>query len=216
MKLRAQQQAGLTRWEVAVLAVCGVALLVVIVLPLFARPKDGKDYMAVRCRNNLRQIGLSFRLWANDYAGEYPFSSTNGVGSLMWANTPEVFRHFQAASNEMVTPKILHCRTDRSRGPAADFASLANTNLRYFMGLDARDDLPGSILTGDRFLGGGTLSNGFLRVLTPNSPVAWTKEIHPPAGNIGLGDGSVQTMTDRQLQKHLATLTNQTIRLAVP
>jgi hypothetical protein len=216
MKVQMQQQAGWTRWEVAALILCGVVLLVVVVLPLLARPKHGKYYAAVSCRNNLRQVGLSFRLWANDFDGEYPFASTNAAGSWAWANTPQVFRHYQALSNELVIPKVLHCRADWSRSASINFISLSNTNLSYFVGLDAQEDTPNSILTGDRFLNGGTLSNGFLRVLVPNTPVEWTKEIHPYAGNIGLGDGSAQTMTGRQLQKHLTKLTNGTIRLAVP
>jgi hypothetical protein len=216
MKVQTQQLAGLTRWEAVALTVCGVALFVVVVLPLLARPEHGKGYAAVNCRNNLRQVGLSFRLWANDFDGEYPFASTNAAGSWAWVNTPQVFRHYQALSNELVIPKVLHCRTDTSRSAAIDFISLSNTNLSYFVGIDAQEGTPNSILTGDRFLSGGTLSNGFLRVLVPNTLVGWTKEIHPNAGNIGLGDGSAQTMTSRQLQKHLAKLTNGTIRLAVP
>ena len=172
----------------------------------------------IRCLNNLKQVGLSYRLWANDYGGEYPFSSTNAAGSLAWANTPEVFRHYQALSNELVTPKVLHCRSDRSRSAATDFTQLSNTNLSYFVGLDAREDAPNSILSGDRFLTGGTLSNGFLRVLTPASAAGWIQEIHENVGNIGLGDGSVQQVRAVQLRRQIAwaTTNRSFLRLAVP
>ncbi len=219
MKLRAQQQVGLTRWEVTALAVCSMALLGVIVLsclPVLARPHGGKFPMALCCLNNLKQVGLAYRLWANDFGGEYPFSSTNALGSLAWANTPEVFRHFQALSNELVTPKILHCRSDRSRSEATNFTQLSNTNLSYFVGLDAREDAPNSILSGDRFLTGGTLSNGFLRVLTPASAAGWTQDIHENVGIIGLGDGSAQRVIRNQLRAQIAGMSNTFIRLAVP
>lgn len=218
MKVQAQQKAGLTRWEAAALAVCGVVLLGVVVLPLLARPKHGKDYPFVRCRNNLKQVVLSHRLWANDHEDRFLFASTNTVGSTAWVNSPDVFRHYQALSNELVTPKILFCRSDKQRSETTDFTQLSNTNLSYFVGLDARPDDPQSILSGDRNITGGTLSNGFLRLLNASSDAGWTKEIHQNAGNIGLGDGSVQQVTPMRLRQQIAPATTNSsfIRLAVP
>ena len=119
-------------------------------------------------------------------------------------------------SNELVTPRILVCPRDTQRRPTENFGSFSNTNLSYFVGLDAREDAPQSILSGDRNITGGTLSNGFLRRLNANSDAGWTKEIHQNAGNVGLGDGSVQQMTTAALRQHVAGLTNLVIRLAVP
>ena len=86
----------------------------------------------------------------------------------------------------------------------------------YFVGFEAREDMPNSILSGDRNITGGTLSNGFLRVIFPNTAAEWTKEIHQNGGNIGLGDGSVQQFSAKGLRQHLANMTNTFIRLAIP
>jgi hypothetical protein len=174
-----------------------------------------KAYRIV-CVNNLKQVGLAHRIWANDHEGQFSFASTNMDSSLAWVNSPEVFRHFQIMSNELMTPKILVCRADTQRSRATNFNEFSNTNLSYFVGLDAREDAPQSLLSGDRNITGGTLSNGFLRVLFPNTAVEWTKEIHQDAGNIGLGDGSVQQVTTAKLRQQLALQTNAFIRLAVP
>ena len=221
MKLRAQQRAGLTRWEVAALGVCGVVLLglmALLILPSFTRPNRHGHRHETLCRNNLQQVGLTFRIWANDHEDRFPFASTNVDGSLAWVNSPEVFRHYQVMSNELVTPKILTCRADMARSPATNFADFSNANLSYFVGLDAREDAPNSILSGDRNINGGTLSNGFLRVLSADSAAEWTKEIHQNAGNIGLGDGSVQQVTAVQLRRQIASATTNRsfLRLAVP
>ncbi len=221
MKICAQQQAGLTRLEVTALAICGVVLLglmVLLILPGFARAKTGRHEPQRRCVNNLRQVGLSYLLWANDNEGRFPFASTNTNSSLAWLNSTQVFRHYRAISNELVTPKVLNCYADKNRIKASDFAQLSNTNLSYFVGLDAQPDNPQSILSGDRNITGGTLSNGFLRVLGVNSEAGWTKEIHQNAGNVGLGDGSVQQLTPMRLRQQIArAMTNSSfIRLAVP
>ncbi len=191
-----------------------VALLACFLIPGLARAKVRAN--RIRCISHLKQVGLGSRLWANDHEEHYPFSSTNAAGSLVWVNSPEVFRHYQAMSNELVTAIVLACPADSERLSVSDFGKLSNSNLSYFVGFDAREDAPNSILSGDRNITGGTLSKGFLRVLTPGAAVGWTKEIHHDAGNIGLGDGSAQQMMSAEFQKHVAALTNQTIRLAVP
>jgi competence protein ComGC len=212
---QATRQAGLTLVEGVVVVVGCLAVLALLLVPALPR---GNRHNAPRigCVNNLRQVGLAARIWSNDHADEFPFASTNAGGSLAWANSPEVFRHYQALSNELVTPRVLICRTAPQRKMASNFTEFSNANLSYFVGLDAREDAPRSILSGDRNISGGTLSNGFLRVLSANSEAGWTKEIHQNAGNVGLGDGSVQQMSSEQLRRHVKGMTNAFIRLAIP
>jgi competence protein ComGC len=219
MRRRIQSRIAFSVIEVLVI-VAVIALMVVIVLPMLARARVKNHGMS--CTVCLKQVGLSYRLWSNDHNDEFPFSSTNVESSLAWVNSPQVFRHYQVLSNELVTPKVLLCPRDVKRrwpdpsGGVLDFRNLANANVSYFVGLDAREDNPRQFLSGDRNITGGALSNGFLRTLTPTTAAGWTKDIHKFAGNIGLADGSVQQFTTNGLRQHLATITNATIRLAIP
>lgn len=210
---QAARQAGLTLVEgTVVLAI--IALAAAIYLSVASRGYSGVS--RVSCVNNLRQIGLSHRIWANDHKDEFVFASSDPEGSRPFVNSPQVFRHYQALSNELVTPKLLRCPLDAARTAATNFPQLLNTNLSYFVGLDVHEDDPTQILSGDRNITGGTLSGGFLRTLTPRTEAGWTAELHQYNGNVGLADGSVQQFSTNGLRWHLAGMTNVVVRLAVP
>lgn len=215
MNISLRRRAGLTFVEV--LVVVGiVVVLASLLLPTVGHRSSKVRAMRILCVNNLKQLGLAARLWSNDHNDQFPFASTNADSSLRWTNSPEVFRHFQVMSNELVTPKILLCPAERTRTRAKDFASLANSNLSYFVGLDAHESDPQQILSGDRDLTGGVRRAGFLLTLTPRSPVGWSRDLHKEGGNIGLADGSVQQMTDANARRQIANLTNASFRLAFP
>ncbi len=217
---QAARRAGLTLVEgLVILAILAVAAA--LYLPALARTKTRTK--KIGCVNQLKQVGLAHRLWSNDHHDEFPFFSPDPDGSRFYANTPQVFRHYQALSNELVTPKILVCPQDLNRRPpkpdregVVGFQNLSNTNLSYFVGLDAREDDPRQMLSGDRNITGGTWSGGFLRTLTPRSEAGWTAELHQFSGNVGLADGSVQQLSTNTLRQHLAGITNTVIRFAVP
>ena len=123
-------------------------------------------------------------------------------------------------SNELSTPYILICPAD-VRPRAKDFGStFSNTNISYFVGVDADETKPQMPLSGDRnILGGMKLANGILEITT-NQFVSWSSEMHDGVGNIGLADGSVQQlgsfrMTTTGLQQMFppGVATN---RLAIP
>ena len=143
------------------------------------------------------------------------FNATNTSGTLELTNSPQVFLHFAAMSNELNTPKVLRCPDDKARSRIQSFASLGNSHVSYFAGFDASETDPQSIFSGDRNITGG-VTNGFLRLIAPNAPLGWTKAIHQNAGNIGLGDGSVQQMNNARLTQQRAMITNAIIRLAIP
>ena len=206
---------GLTLVEFLVVIVI-IAMFASIILPGLARSKHRGNSPSRACAVNLKQIGLACRLWANDNGDEFPWVSTNAAGSRAFVNSPQVFLHFAAMSNELVTPKILVCPSDTNRTKADDFAHLSNANLSYFVALDADESKAQRLLSGDRNITGGTLSNGFLRVLTPQTDAGWTTALHNNAGNIGLSDGSVQQVIPATLRKQLQAQDLPVIRLAVP
>ncbi len=214
MKTNTHDQSGLSLVEVLFIVVTVAAVLAVL-LPMLTRPRP-KGGTRIRCTSNLKQVGLAYRLWSNDHEDQFPFASTKAESSMAWVNSPQVFRHFQVMSNELVTPKVLVCPNDSRRTKTADFVNFANTNLSYFVGLDAHEAQPQSILSGDRNITGGTLSNGFMRRLSSNSLAGWETNLHQGSGNLGLGDGSVQQVTAQSLQRQLQAQPLPVIRVAIP
>src|ERR1019366_8265725 len=101
------------------------------------------------------------------------------------------FRHFQAASNELVTPKMVVCPAD-TRPPATSFATLSNASLSYFIGVNAEFARPTSILAGDRNLTNDYATPGTLVRLGQNYALRWTAELHRFKGNLLFSDGHVE------------------------
>lgn len=191
---------ALTLIEVLVIAVV-VAVLTVVLLPTLMphRIRDSR----IGCPNNLKQIGLAFRIWEGDNGDKFPAqlgSTQGGVMELVATGNAAVV--FQVMSNELSTTKVLICPTDARRHWATNWSTdFGNTNVSYFVGLDAADNYPDSILTGDDNLAikGVPVKSGVMELST-NAPPAWTGERHRFTGNIGLADGSVQTTTDSSLK----------------
>ena len=205
---------ALTRLEVVVIIL--VTLVVVgLLLPLLAL--HTQKAARVACTNNLKQIGLSFRIFATDHNDAFPMLvSTNQGGSSEFRFSPEVFRHFQTLSNELGTPKVLVCPEDR-RTSAPNFDKLANTNISYFIGLDAQEERPEIVLSGDSNL---TTNEVPVRAgifpITSQTRIGFTRERHVNHGNICIGDGSVLSLSSWNLLKDFQNTNSFTNWLAVP
>jgi prepilin-type processing-associated H-X9-DG protein len=199
------------------LVILTLFLLAAVFLPRMGSRSKPRS-LRVSCTSNLKQVGLAYRLFSNDHGDQFPFAVSNELGgTLTFANSPQVFPHFEAISNEIVTPKVLACPADTARVRASDFLkSLANNNLSYFIGLGADESKPQRLLSGDRNITGGTLTNGFMRLLGSNSLAGWDRSMHNNAGNVGLADGSVQQVTPQSLQRQLQAQDLPVIRLAIP
>jgi len=110
---------------------------------------------------------------------------------------------------------VLTCPTD-TRKPATDFGpALSNTNISYFVSLDAMDDQPQMILAGDRNITNGLAPQNGILVLTTNSLVGWNQEMHKGFGQVLLTDGSVQVASTAYLRQLLRN-SGGTNRLAIP
>jgi competence protein ComGC len=183
-----------------------VALLGALLIPssLLAKQRSRR----AGCICHLKQVGLAFRIFSNDHGNQFPWAApaTNG-GTIELAESPNVFQHFLAASNELSVPKILTCPTD-TRSPARSWPTFGNTNLSYFVSITANETRPQAWLSGDRNISGGVLSNGFMLTLTSNSIVNWTTALHKQCGNVTLADGSAQQIPP--------TIARELMRLAIP
>jgi prepilin-type processing-associated H-X9-DG protein len=126
-----------------------------------------------------------------------------------------MFRAFQVLSNELNYPNILICPSD-TRTPASNFVTLlSNTNVSYFVSLDAKDSYPQMVLSGDRNLEiDGVAAKPGIVALQSNNVISWTTEMHKRRGNIAFADGSVQVITKFNLRSQdNGVATN---RLAMP
>jgi prepilin-type processing-associated H-X9-DG protein len=165
----------------------------------------------------LKQIGLGAKQWALDHTNSYPMSvSTNLGGTKEWIPTGETFRHFAVMSNELNTPFVLVCPADRTRKRARDLTFQSNSNVSYFVGLDATDDFPQMILFGDRNIFNGVRpANGVVSLAT-NFVTGWGPGVHNGAGNIALTDGSVQQLASSRMREALANSGDATNRVQLP
>jgi hypothetical protein len=204
-----QSKRALTLLEVLML-IAVLTIVAMLFVPLLLREKAKAQ--RIHCTHNLKQIGLAARVWEGQIV-EFPMNvrGTNG-GTMEFTTGPNVWRHFQAMSNVLSTPKVLLCPADdSSRVAATNFTFFNNSNISYFIGLEASDSNTESLLSGDRNLTNSTpIRNGILE-LTRNDPAGWTAEIHKKIGNILLADGSVQQVSItslRQSVENSGTLTN--------
>jgi prepilin-type processing-associated H-X9-DG protein len=207
-----KQRSGLTLTEVLVITVV-VAVLAALLLP--ALWHDGCGHK-IRCVNNLKQIGLAARIFAEDNSERFPMEvPVKDGGSKEFVQFGLVVPHFLVVSNELSTPKLLVCPRDK-RHEAANFNELRGENISYFVGLEASQTNPQSMLAGDRNVTNGSPGNDRLCFLTTNQPVGWTREIHQHSGNVVFGDGSVQQVDSAGLQQLLRNSGVATNRLAIP
>ena len=204
-----------------------IAILAGMLLPALAKAKEKAQ--KARGINNLKQIGLAFRIFAEDHQGRFPHHvSTNEGGSAEFAlgsRVNEIWRHYQAMKDELSTPKIVVSPApetekriiastfhDTLPPRAARDTVLFNTNrnVSYFVGYDANETMPGTLLAGNRGITNRMrMSTDQARVvrfgerITPNSNgyAGWDKYgAWKGQGNIAFGDGSVSILTSAKLR----------------
>jgi prepilin-type N-terminal cleavage/methylation domain-containing protein len=189
-----------------------IAILASLLLPALARARAVA--MQAKCINNVRQIALASRMWSEDSAGRFPWQVDPAQGGTRTIG-PAV-EHFRALSNELVTPRIMVCPSDGSRSAGRDFATnFLSANLSYFVGFDASDSLPLSLLTGDRqILADANKEPGIAQCGTVGTSASellvaaaqtyrWDPRTHIRGGNLGLVDGSVQKAKDLDLRQYI-------------
>ena len=201
---------------VVVIAVIAFAMLVV--LPQLTMSNRVSKAPRIRCVNNLKQIGLAFRVWEGDNGDRYPMSVyTNNAGGPLYTDSADLFRYFQVMSNELSNPQILICPTDKKRRAATNFTTDFNgTHISFFVGLEADENFANSFLAGDSNITNGVPPNHGILKLRTNRLCGWTVERHNEFGNVGLADGSVQQFSTSALRTALQHTGLATNRLLMP
>ena len=167
-----------------------IAILAGMLLPALAKAKAKANQTV--CLNNLRQMSLGFRVWAGDNRDKFPWdlAVTNG-GSF---GSPDWTDHFRVCSNELATPRILICPTDKPRKPGTNWVNLDGlANVTYFVGTRADYTKPPTIVAGDSNVsgGGGGLDPQWSIFLGTSIDAGWNQNLHVRNGNLALADGSV-------------------------
>ncbi len=212
MKAHALRAVGFTLIELLVVFAI-IALLAALLLPALANAKE--QGRCAKCISNVHQVSLAFKTWAMDHESRYPWHLPPSEGGTYGPSASRSHLNFLSLSNELVTPKILVCPSDRAtkatvRDWSAGTAGLLNpanqTNaVSYFAGLDAFDQLTVTLMAGDRNLtggkatgcgsvadGAGAPSMDLTPSTYPNLKWSTSPSIHGARGNIGVSDGSVQ------------------------
>jgi hypothetical protein len=212
---RGHGRRAITRIEVVVIIALWIIGAFVVLIP-----QNAERHRAQRlnCASNLKCIGLAFKLWAGDNQDRHPMQVPMAQGgSLESVPTGLVFPHFLVMSNELATPKLLYCSADGARACAANFASLTDTQISYFVGVDATNHSFSTWLSGDRNLttNGSPIARGLVAITT-NMVVGWQANMHNKAGNVLLVGGSVQQPSSQELPALFTQSPFPTNRFAVP
>lgn len=201
-----------TRIElVVVVAICAVIFF--ILLGALRLPRDVSSRLT--CSLNLKQLAFAAQMFEKEHAG-YPWMvSTNQGGTQELAPLgEEVFRHCQVFSNDIYVTLGLICPQD-SRRAATGWANLANTNVSYFIGLDARTNQPTTILAGDRNI---SSASSVIFLTGPSGPPHWVKSVglHGDKGHLAFGDGHVEELSSDGLANAVQKTGVVTNHFAVP
>jgi prepilin-type processing-associated H-X9-DG protein len=195
--------------------ICVFVFVAVLLLPALARPKR---HSGISCVNMLKQTGLAFRIWQGDNDNKFPMEiSATNTDAMKLITNGKAYILWQMMSNELGTPKVLHCPADTEHVAATDFnTSFSDANISYFFGLDATTNATQMLLAGDDNLAvNDVLARPGILTLWTNSPVVWTKNRHNGTGNIVLADGSVQQIATAGLISAISNAAAPS-RLAIP
>jgi prepilin-type N-terminal cleavage/methylation domain-containing protein len=180
MKKLIKQKSAFTLIELLVV-IAIIAILAAMLLPALAAAK--RKAQKINCVNNLKEVGLAFRVWEGDNGDKYPMAVSSASGGASEyvahagpavAGTPATTAEnpgmvFMMMSNELGTAKILYCTSDNYHSTAStnfSYLSLLGNNyaspmsrqsaagkISYFVSGDATETDPQMIMTGDENIG---------------------------------------------------------------
>jgi len=198
--------------------IIGVVGMVAVIL-LLGIPAAKAKVQRANCADHLATAAIALREFTTDHANAFPWRvSTNKGGSMEYGSS--AYPHWLTLKDGLASPEdfvssVVICPADKRRG-ADKWADMSNSNLSYFISLDAADDRPEMVLAGDRnlTLNGAEVVPG-LATLGNDQTLSWNRDLHGGRGNLLFADGHVAWFSRLRLtSNHLST--NLINRLAVP
>lgn len=181
-----------------------IAILAGLLLPALAKAKARAQ--RINCVSNLKQVGLAHRMFSNDHGDKFAFEVTPAEGGSSPGTGGYWVSNYTCMSNELSSPKVLACPSSGQTKETA-WNAVKVGNISYFVGLDADEGKPQTIISGDRNVDKSGTSTGVVEWNNGTLPTVnnckWTVAVHNRAGNIGLGDGSAQQVTEVGLVKQI-------------
>ncbi len=212
-----------------VLVVIALLLLLGVFFIPSVNPWPSKANRVV-CMTNQKQIGLGLIMYSSDY-GCFPWgAATNFEGATEIIARDTAADYLVTVKNYLPQPRLFVCPTDPQRKPAAtNFAEFSNSNLSYFVSLDAARALLATsgpvafILTGDRHLASDQRPVPPGRFSVTNAAVmTWTRELHyvkdamQPSGVLVFADGHAEAVQGPRLPQMFQAQALTTNQLVIP
>lgn len=190
----ARDTQAFSRLELAVV-LGALGLLALLALPTLANQRERST--RVLCVNNLRLAGQAIQQWGTEFGGRMPwrvpYPSEGGTMRHPLANNS--WFQWSWISNELRTPKILACPSDKQKVAASTWdlspqggflnANYQNRAVSYLIGLDVFPEDADGLLAGDR----NVRFNGGLSDCSAGLTGVPTLLRFGPAGSFGIGDG---------------------------
>lgn len=169
--IKKSKDCAFTRTELVVVIAIITALAAVLV-PALAQSQQRAQRLT--CVNNLKIIGLAYRVFADSHGGLPPAQVATAQGGWQDLKAGNLigpgigdgagsacFTNYEIMQNELgQSPRTVVCPADDRIANTNFYDTFGNTNCSYWVGPGATSAYPQSLLGGDRNLGGGATATG--------------------------------------------------------
>ncbi|MBI5384659.1 MAG: type II secretion system protein [Verrucomicrobia bacterium] len=195
-----------------------ITILAAVAWPTVAGTRGRSDRVA--CVNNLRLIGRAFQAYSGEHDGRNMLWVDQPEGTRLHGASGNAFFQYSFLSNELATPNVLVCPSDRLKRVAQSWglgpggfmnSAYRNSAVSYFLAIHASPRMPNSVLAGDRDIQAAGFGNcslpaaNVVYVVRGQSNLAWTNDVHVFSGNLLLSDGRVLQTSSEGLRQSFST-----------